>query len=267
MPDADDIGDSLELTRRGPVLHVTLNRPRQLNVTTHAMNRALTTIFRDAGWDNDVRVIVLSGAGRAFCAGGDLFEPGKFDGNNLEQEMHTHAALLNAMVSTPKPIIAGVNGDAVGWGATLALFCDIVLAADSARFLDPHVNIGLSTGDGGAVIWPELIGLPKAKYFLLTGDPVTAAQADALGLISECVPAAALPARVEEVAARIAALPALAVRNTKRSVNIRLSDLVHRMTDTCIAYELETDRDPEHVALREAMLAERRAKVAAQLGS
>jgi enoyl-CoA hydratase len=238
--------DDLIVEREGRILRVTLNRPERLNATTHHMNAEVLDLFRKADLDDDTRVIVLTGAGRGFCAGGDLFEHDEFVGDDFEREMRVHTETIFAMLNCGKPIICQMNGAAVGWGATLGLFCDIIIADETARISDPHVHLGLSTGDGAAIIFPQLIGYPRAKLMLMTGEPISGRQADEYGLVNEAIPADRLPGRVTEIAERIATLPAHAMRNTKASLNIPLKKLVQDMMDTCIAYEVATQKSDEH---------------------
>jgi enoyl-CoA hydratase len=173
--------------REAGVLWVTLDRPERRNAITREMHDELTPLFRRIGEDRSVRVVVLTGAGeKAFCVGADfggmqenLDEHGYDDG--FPELMSGSAGLVRAQLGVPQPMISAVNGDAIGLGATLALFCDIALLADHARIGDPHVNAGLVAGDGGAILWPMLMGLNRGKELLLTGDLVDAVEAHRLG--------------------------------------------------------------------------------------
>ena len=234
--------------KQGAVATICFNRPEKLNALTAEMSRDFLRAIRDLGDDADVRVIILAGAGRAFCVGGDLTLEDSFTALTFQRELELFAETVLAILSCPKPIICQLNGDAVGWGATIALFCDIVIAREGARLGDPHVNVGLSTGDGASVIWPHLAGHLRAKQFLLTGDLMDAAEAARYGLVNEVVAAGDMAARVSELAAKIAAKPPLAVAMTKASVNIGLKDLVRSGMDTYIAYELATQQHPDHRA-------------------
>lgn len=252
----------LLVERDGRILRATLNRPNHLNATTHHMNAEVLDLFRTADRDDEVRVIVLTGAGRAFCAGGDLFEHDEFEGDEFEREMRVHTETIYAMLNCSKPIICQMNGHAVGWGATLGLFCDIIIADETARISDPHVHLGLSTGDGAAIIFPQLVGYPRAKLMLMTGEPMTGRQADEYGLVNEALAADRLPGRVTEIAEKIAAMPAHAMRNTKASINIPLKKLVGDMMDTCIAYEVATQKSKEHSDALKAFVASRQRRTA-----
>lgn len=257
--------DELLVERDGALLRVTLNRPDRLNATTHHMNAEVLDMFRRADRDEDVRVVILSGAGRAFCAGGDLFEHDEFVGDDFEREMRVHTETIFAMLNCAKPIICQLHGAAVGWGATLGLFCDVIIADENTKISDPHVHLGLSTGDGAAIIFPQLMGYPRAKLLLMTGEPISGRQADTYGLVNEAVPSEQLAGRVTEIALKMASFPEHAIRNTKASVNIPLKKLVQDMMDTCIAYEVATQKSDAHAqALKDFV--ERRAKRSAAAG-
>jgi enoyl-CoA hydratase len=236
----------VKVEREGKLLRATLNRPAQLNATTHLMNSEIHDFLLKANHDDEARVIILTGEGRAFCAGGDLFEHDEFVGDEFEREMRVHTAIIFAMLDCAKPIICRLNGAAVGWGATFALFSDIIIADENAKISDPHVHLGLSTGDGAAIIIPQLAGFPRAKFMLMTGQPINGREASLFGLVNEAVPTDQLDLRVNAVASMIANLPAHAMRNTKASINIPLKKLVQDMMDTCIAYEVATQKSDEH---------------------
>jgi enoyl-CoA hydratase len=238
--------EHLSISRDRGISTVKLNRPERLNAMNRRMNHELTEYLQQVALDDDIRVIVLTGAGRAFCSGGDLFEHKEFVGDEFENEMQVHTRIIFAMLNCPKPIICQMNGDAVGWGATFALFCDMIFAAEQARFSDPHVPLGLSTGDGAAIIWPQLMGFPRAKQFLMTGEPLPATLASDYGLINEALPSDKLAARVLEIARKIETLPKHAMRMTKASINIPLKNLVQTMMDTCIAFEVATQKGSDH---------------------
>ena len=165
----------IERRERG-VLLITLNRPAVLNAMTYAMHAELARIWTDVDRDPQARVAVVTGAGRAFCAGNDLRNPDPdFDG--VREIMRDAVAIVRGMIECDKPIISAVNGYAMGLGANVALLCDVVVAGPSAVFADTHVNMGIGAGDGGQLIWPFLIGVNKAKYYLMTGDRVKGKEA------------------------------------------------------------------------------------------
>jgi enoyl-CoA hydratase len=210
------------------------------------MSREILRCIQALSEDAETRVAILTGEGRAFCAGGDLTLEDSFTGDGFARELALYAETILAILSCAKPIICELKGDAVGWGATLALFCDVIIADRTARIGDPHVNVGLSTGDGASVIWPQLAGYPRARQMLLTGELINGEQAAAYGLVNEAVDGAALRARVDELADRIASKPALAIAMTKASINIPLKELVRGSMDSYIKYECATQQHPDH---------------------
>lgn len=251
---------TIAFQRRGRVLEVALNRPEHLNAVDERMHEELAYLFDDVARDAQSDVVVLTGSGRAFCAGGDIRwmqsaieEPARFEKTAREGKK-----LVFSLLECEKPIIAKVNGHATGLGATLALFCDVIFAAETAKIGDPHVSVGLVAGDGGAVIWPQLIGYARAKEYLMTGDLLRAAEAARIGLINHAVPAAELDARVAEFADRLAKGATKAIRWSKVSVNVGLRQLAHAIMDTSIAYESLTARSRDHHEAVKAF-AERRA--------
>ena len=230
------------------VLTLRLNLPDRLNAVGRQLHEELSWVFIEAARDNDVDIIVLTGAGRAFSAGGDfdflqhtIDNPQDFDEVAFEGRQ-----IVYAMLECDKPIIGKINGHAIGLGATLALFCDIIFMADHARIADPHVRIGLVAGDGGAVIWPQLIGYARAKEFLMTGDALTAPRAAEIGLINYAVPADELDERVDAFVKRMLDGPLSAVRWTKMAINVGLKQLAHSVLEVSTALEQASNRSGEH---------------------
>ena len=245
--------ERLKMERRGTILTVSLNRPEVLNSVDQRMHDELVTIFDDVQRDKETDVVVLTGAGRAFCGGGDLdwleqssrdgaYGPSPVDGKRI----------VASLLELEKPIIARVPGPCVGLGATLALFCDMIFAAESAKIGDPHVRVGIVAGDGGAAIWPSLVGYARAKEYLMTGDLMSAREAERIGLINHVVPDDALDARVYEMAERLARGPLMAVRWTKVSMNMELRRLTHASMEASVPYEMLTFASRDH---REAVKA------------
>jgi enoyl-CoA hydratase len=243
--------------RDNGVLWVELNRPERRNAITPPMHDELAPLFERIAIDRDVSVVVLTGAGdKAFCVGAD------FAGmqSNLDagyEDGHPHlmlgsARIVRAQLAIPQPMIAAVNGDAIGLGATMALFCDIVLLAEHARIADPHVKAGIVAGDGGAILWPLLLGLHRGKEYLLTGDIMTATEALQFGLGNHVYPKEQLAAEAEALAARLAAGPQVAIQFNKRLANADLLDRVNRLLDTSLAMEAITFATRDH---REAVSA------------
>ena len=164
----------------------------------------------------------------------------------FEDSIREAKKIIFGVLDCDKPIICKMNGDAVGLGATLALYCDVIFAAEHARIGDPHVRVGLSAGDGGAVIWPQLIGFPRAKEYLMTGDLIRAPDAAAMGLINHCVPAAELDARVDAFAQKLAGGAIKSIKFSKVTINIALKQLAHTMMDASMAYEALSNQTADH---------------------
>jgi enoyl-CoA hydratase len=227
---------------------VTLNRPDKLNAADAALHTELSWVFRDLSDDPDVDVIIVTGAGRAFCAGGDIDwmqsaidHPQSFETTSREAK-----EIVFSILDCEKPIIAKVNGVAIGLGATLALFCDIIYMAETAKIGDPHVSIGLVAGDGSAVIWPQLIGYARAKEFLMTGDLMTASDAERIGLVNHVVDPEQLDAEVDKMARRLTGSALKAVKWTKVTVNIGLKQLAHSIMDASMAHESLSNLTADH---------------------
>ncbi|HVY85190.1 MAG TPA: enoyl-CoA hydratase-related protein [Caulobacterales bacterium] len=238
----------ITFNRRGRVLEVTFNRPDKLNAADARLHEEMARVFVDASNDPDSDIVVLTGAGRAFSSGGDIIwmqemidEPDRF-----EKTLREAKQIVFGLIDCEKPIIAKLNGHATGLGATIALFCDVIFAADTAKIGDPHVSVGFVAGDGGAIIWPQLVGYARAKEYLLTGDLMSAAEAERIGLINHAVPAAELDQRVAEFADRLAAGATKAIRWTKMSVNVGLRQLAASVMDASIAYEAMSNVSPDH---------------------
>ena len=239
---------TLAVSRENRILTVTMNRPDVLNATDATLHRELSEVFYDLNLDQDADIVILTGAGRAFSAGGDtawmqtmIDDPAIWRRTVIEGKR-----IVNGILDLEKPIIAKVNGPAAGLGATMALFCDVIFAAESARIGDPHVNVGFVAGDGGAVIWPQLIGFCRAKEFLMTGELVEAPRAAAMGLINYAVPDAQLDEKVDAFAKRLSRGAMQAIKMTKVSVNVALKQLVASVLETSIAWESVSNLTRDH---------------------
>jgi enoyl-CoA hydratase len=242
---------SIRFLRAGRVLTICLNRPEHLNAVDETLHAELARVFIEAEDDPDSDVLVLTGAGKAFCAGGDvgwmqktIDDPESFS-NRVRRE---GKRIIYSMLEVEKPLIAKVNGAAVGLGATLALFCDVIFASDKARIGDPHVCVGYSAGDGSAVIWPQLIGHARAKEYLMTGDLIPAPRAAEMGLINHAVPPEQLDGAVDAFCARLLGGALTAIRYSKLSVNLGLKQLAHSILDASLAFECLTNIHPDHQA-------------------
>jgi enoyl-CoA hydratase len=238
----------LLVERQDKVLTVTLNSPENLNAFTGPMHNAMSRIWDHINDDPDVHVVVLTGAGRAFSAGGNVIAmQQKIDNPDAwDAGMPEAKRIVFRMLECDKPIIARLNGHAVGLGATVALLCDIIIAADHAKIGDPHVSAGLVAGDGGALIWPQLVGFARAKEYLLTGDLMTASEAERIGLINHVVPADQLDEKVYGLARRLAAGPMKSIRWTKQTINIPLRQLAHSMMDLSLSLETQSNLSKDH---------------------
>ena len=226
---------------------VTMNRPEILNATNSLMYEELTTIWADLNRDPRAKVIVLTGAGRAFSAGGDLRAAKERDFNPFRREMfRSGRRLVLNILDVEAPIIAAVNGDAVGLGATLALLCDIVFAQKSARIGEPHVRVGAVSGDGGVIIWPLLCGPARAKQYLMTGDLLDATEAERIGLINAVVEDGTAYDEAVNFARRLLELPPLAVRWTKHTINNVVRAQVQEGLDAAIALKALTLLTDDH---------------------
>ncbi|MEO1045997.1 MAG: enoyl-CoA hydratase-related protein [Pseudomonadota bacterium] len=225
--------------RDGRILKAFITSDHPVNGVDAAMHDELATVFTDLQRDSDSDLIILSAKGRAFCAGGDfdwfeeqISDPAKFRGIAWDAKR-----IVSGILEMEKPIICRLNGAAAGLGATIALLCDVIIADENAVIGDPHVKVGLVAGDGGALIWPQLIGYAKAKELLMTGDMLSASEAQALGLINYALPTDAIDTKVDEIAGKILANPRWAVRWTKTVTNIPLRALAAQLMDASIGYE------------------------------
>jgi len=209
---------TLDYARDGAVATLTLNRPQVLNSFCAAMHADLAAAFTTIEQDPTVRCVVLTGAGRGFCAGQDLGEAGGAGtGDAGERLERLYNPLILRMRRLPVPIICAVNGVAAGAGASFALACDIVLAARSAKFIQAFVRIGLVPDAGSTWFLPRLVGDARARALAMTGDPIEAAQAAEWGLIWRCVDDTELAGETRALAARLAALPTRAIALIKQA--------------------------------------------------
>lgn len=234
--------------KKNKVMTITLNAPESLNSFTAGMHTTMSKIWDDVNDDPEVHVVVLTGAGRAFSAGGNVVNmQKKIDDPDLwDAGMPEAKRIVFRMLECDKPIIARLNGHAVGLGATVALLCDVIIAAEHVKIGDPHVNAGLVAGDGGAVIWPQLVGFARAKEYLLTGDLMSATEAERIGLINHVVPADQLDEKVYGLANRLAAGAMKSIRWTKQTINIPLRQLAHSMMDLSLSLETQSNLTKDH---------------------
>ncbi len=204
------------------ILRMTINRPEQKNATDAPLHRALSRVWLDIDDDPAVRVVVVTGAGDAFSAGGDLawIESMVNDYEGMKIAFKEAGDIVYRMTSCSKIILSAINGAAVGAGLAVALMADISIIAEDARITDGHLRLGVAAGDHANIIWPLLCGLAKAKYYLLTSDFIDGRTADEIGLVSKSVPRDRLIEEAMAVAERIATGPQDAARWTKRALNL-----------------------------------------------
>ncbi|HLS98320.1 MAG: enoyl-CoA hydratase/isomerase family protein [Porticoccaceae bacterium] len=228
-----------EFTRRGRILNMTINVPEKLNSLAMDAHTELSTVFIDVMDDPDSDIVIISGKGKAFSAGGDIPYMQWLRDNPTEfyRVIREAKRFITSILECDKILLAKVNGDAIGLGSTLAVFCDIIFAAEHARFGDPHNNVALITGDGGQIMWPLLMGYGRAKHYLYTGELFSAQKAEQLGLIHEAVPAEELDAKVDAYADRLARMPTQSLRWSKSTINTPLRQMAASMMDIGMAYE------------------------------
>ncbi len=235
----------LVMSEKDGVATLTLNRPERRNALSIAIGHALLEALRQLALDESARVLVLTGAGKAFCAGGDFAEiqAANADPKKAEEGVGVFLEVFQALREIPFPSVARINGDAIGGGCCLALACDLGIAVRGARFSLPFVNIGLSAADlGASYILPRLVGLTRATEMLFLGQSVTAEQAVGLGMIHRSVEPEALDQEVSDLVGRLARGPRLALRLTKQALAASLD----RGLDEALAFE----RDAQTLAIQ-----------------
>ncbi|MGX9936529.1 enoyl-CoA hydratase/isomerase family protein [Advenella kashmirensis] len=263
MPDYSKY-KSLKIEKQGNLAVVTLNRPDERNVIDQDLHDEIETIWTDISNDHDVNAVLLTGAGKYFSVGGNIkamqdSKPGADvvrEGEMLQPT--TGRRILQALLDCDKPIICAINGDCIGLAATVALFCDITVASETARIADPHVKVGLVAGDGGAVIWPMLVGPNRAKEFLMRGCLLTGKEAERIGLVNYACPLDEVYGKAEVLARELADNAPWAVRWTKLSVNKWIKQQLNLIMDTSFSLEMATFHTEDHKEAVQAFVERRK---------
>jgi enoyl-CoA hydratase/carnithine racemase len=234
--------EAVRVESDGPVRIVRLNRPEQLNATNEDLHLGLTRVFPMLSADADARVAVITGEGRAFSAGGDfaLLDRMVKDRDLRRTTIAEGRELVLNMIRCRVPVIAAVNGPAVGLGCSVVALSDVVYMAESAYLSDPHVMVGLVAADGGPLTWPLHMSLLLAKEYAFTGDRIVAARAKEIGLANHVCPDGEVLSAALAAAKRIAALPRQAVEATKRVLNLHVERAVLASIDFALAAETES---------------------------
>jgi enoyl-CoA hydratase len=247
----------LTLSRRdNGVLLITIDRPEKYNAADEEMHTELARIWTDVSADPQTRVAVITGSGKAFSAGGDLAMVERMAGNyqQVSDMLGEMSDLVYNIINCDKPIVSAINGVAVGAGAVAALLADVSIAAQDAKIGDGHVKLGVAAGDHAAIIWPLLIGMAKARYYLLTGEMVTGAEAERIGLVAKALPRDQVLDEALRVADALATGSQQAIRLTKRTLNNWLRSAGPTF-DQSAAYEMLTFLGPDvvegYTAIRE----------------
>lgn len=245
--------DVVTVDSDGPVRIVTLNRPNEMNAFSDELHAAFPRVWHAIEHDAEARAVVLTGAGRSFSAGGSIddFDLFRTDFAARRQTLRDARRLVDEMLNVHVPVVAAVNGPAVGLGCTLMTLCDVVFIADDTFVADPHVSVALVAGDGGAVTWPFLTSMLKVKRYLLTGDRIPAAEAVAMGLANEVVPDGRVVEEALAFAHRLAAQPPQAVQDTKALLNQPLREAAARLMGFGLAAESQSHDTPEYRAVPE----------------
>jgi enoyl-CoA hydratase len=244
------------------VATVTLNRPQHSNAINTALHHEFEQIWLDLAEDREVNAILLTGAGKTFSIGGDITsrdKPNKSKGRGGRRiVMADGRRVIENILDVEQPIVAAINGDALGFAANVALLCDVTVAAETAKLADTHVALGAVAGDGGAVIWPLLIGPNRAKEFLMLGDTITGTDAARIGLVNYAVPTDQVLPKARELAQRLADGPTWAIRWSKLAVNKWLKQQANLIMDAGLAYEALTLTTQDHKEAVKAMVEKRK---------
>ncbi len=250
---------SIRIERADQVLVATIDRAgHPLNPVDDQLHHELALLFRLLRQERDARAVLLTGAGKAFSAGGDFdWFPTLRNPQRLAELRRDAKQMIWDLVDLELPLVVAINGPAVGLGASIALLGDVIYISATAHIADPHVRVGIVAGDGGTAIWPLLVGPARAKEYLLTGDPVPAAEAERIGLVNHVVAPERLMDEAMAMAQRLAASAPLAVQFTKSAVNQLVKQSLQLAFDYATGHELLTFLSEDHQEALEA-LAEKR---------
>ena len=242
----------LKIEVANKVATVTFNRPEARNAINQRLIREMRTIWDDLADDMNVNAVLLTGSGKYFSVGGDVKMMSERPGGDVLEEGEVHDPMISRRLVTrqldlDKPIVCAINGDCIGLAATHALLCDITVMSEDARIGDSHVNkAGLVAGDGGTVIWPLLVGVNKAKEFLMRGTLLKGPEAERIGLVNHCVPAAEVMDRARAIAQELADGPSWAIRWTKLSINQIVKERVNHLLEASMSLEQVTFATADH---------------------
>jgi enoyl-CoA hydratase len=244
-----DLPDGIQVAAEGALRIITLNRPGDLNASTTEMLFAYPKLCHFLATDPEARVAILTGAGRAFSAGGDFSHFVKtLDNSDFAREVQENSRrTVHGFIDLPIPVIAAVNGPAVGWGATMATLCDIVLMSEKSFMAEPHINIGLVVGDGISVSWPLYTSLLRAKELIFTGDRITPQQAVEYGLANRVVAPENLMQEARLLAEKLLKQPREALRESKKIMNRYLHVAAAEHLDVTLARQLVATMSAEHI--------------------
>ncbi len=261
--------ERVKLEKRDGILTISLSNPQRRNAMTGDMHAAMEHVWDEVDRDDEIAVVILQGdpAGNAFCSGADVAQLAAGGPGEQEQPAsgrHRGSSLSKGarsvfwnMMDCEKPIISKVKGLAYGLGANIALLADIVVAERGARLCDSHVKAGITAGDGGAALWPMLMGFHRAKEYLMTGEPISAEDAERWGLINHCVDPEQLDAFTWDLAVKLRDMPPLALRWTKISVNTMLKQIMAGAFEMSLAYDFLSLRTEDHKEAARAFVEKR----------